>query len=113
MATRRILLPLDTDTCQRIVHRARSEPSTMQNVIVAACRHRIGEPQRGRVGHAGRRPETRLGGPENLLDLKGWPEPVLTLDIGETTCRGLDTLGRAEPSPIETVIVAAVRAWLV
>jgi len=61
-ASRTVHLRVDKNTCLRLVSRAASDSSSMQNVVLDACRTLVNEPLRGRTGSGGR-PETRRGVP--------------------------------------------------
>lgn len=112
MAVERLLLQLDEGTCRKVAERARRYDKSINLIIVEACRHLIGEEQRGRepVGN-GSRLEALKGGPKDVTTLPGWPTPKLQIEIGaEKTWPKL--VREAKKRPLEEVVIEAIKVWL-
>ncbi len=107
-----VRLTLDAETCERLVARAKRYQKTMNLVVVEACRHLVGEEQRGKdPGDNGVRPETIKGGPRDPSQLPGWPSPELLFSIGEKTHNLVAREARRRARSIEDEIVAALLVW--
>ncbi len=114
MRVERFQLQLDEDTCLKVVARARRYDKSMNLIVVEACRHLIGEEQRGKEPtDNGKRLEGLKGGPKDVTSLPGWPTPTLQIEIGaEKTWPKLQREARWQKRPLPEVVIGAIHEWL-
>lgn len=109
----RVTVTFDQETCQRLLDRAKRYQKSMNLIVVEACRHLVGEEQKGKEpGDNGTRPETIKGGPKDPQTLRGWPTPTWTFDIGaEKTYPKVHLLVRAMTSSQRACATACCVMW--